>query len=125
MDIPTTLVFLVVLLMAGAYVAQPFIGADGGRSGGRRLSASALRQRADRLAERNRLYADLRDLDAAYRAGDILESDYREQRRMLVTQGVEILQSLDNLPDTGPDSRDPIEAAVRAARADQSSSKSS
>ena len=122
MDIPTTLVFLVVLLMAGAYVAQPFIGADGGASGGRKLSANALRQRADLLTERNRLYAELRDLDAAYRAGEILEADYRSQRGAMVAQGVEILQSLDNLPDAD---RDAIEAAVRAARADQPSSKSS
>ena len=122
MDIPTTLVFLIVLLMAGAYVAQPFIGGDGGVGGARRPSAPALRLRANLVAERNRIYTELRDLDAYFRAGAIAEQDYHASRQSLVTQGVEILQSLDRLPETrGLDDRDPIEAAVRVARADSSS----
>src|SRR5262245_10159458 len=118
MDIPTTLVFLVVLLLAAAFVAQPFIGVDGAAGGGRKLSARVLRQRADLRAERNRLYAELRDLDADFRGGSVEEAGYGARRRALVTQGVETLQSLDRLPD---DDRDPIEAAVRAARSDHPS----
>jgi len=120
MDIPTTLVLLVVLLMAGAYIAQPFAG-GGDDSGGRRgHSAAALREHARLLAERNKLYATLRDLDFDYQTAKVAETDYVAARKQLVSAGVEILQKLDHQPAAYPSAQDdPIEAAVLAARRGQ------
>src|SRR5262245_16909403 len=115
MDIPTTLVFLIVLVMAGAYVAQPFIAGVGGAAGGKLPSARGLRQRANLLGERNRLYADLRDLDADFSAGGISQADYAARRMALIRAGVETLAALDRTADNR-NVADPIETAVRDAR---------
>ncbi len=118
MDIPTILVLMVVLLMAGAYIAQPLIAGNVGPAGQRRKqSTGSLRRRADLLAERNRIYAALRDLDFDYQTGKVADEDYAAQRRPLVTQGVEVLQQIDHLPalEESPQA-DPIEAAVLSAR---------
>jgi len=117
MDIPTTLVLIVVLLMAGAYIAQPFVAGEGQSAGRRTRSAGTLRDRATLLAERNQTYAALRDLDFDFQTNKVAEQDYAIQRKQLVAEGVEILQMLDHLPPLNetPDS-DPIEAAAASLR---------
>ncbi|HEC22646.1 MAG TPA: zinc ribbon domain-containing protein [Chloroflexi bacterium] len=118
--IPTGLLALVAVIIVGAYIAQPFFaarrGEGGGGQGGRR-TASLLRRRADLLAERNRLYRAIRDLDFDYQTNKVSEEDYQAQRHRLFAEAVEVLQQLDSLPalDETPES-DPIEAAVAALR---------
>jgi hypothetical protein len=119
MDIPTELMALVIVMIVAAFVAQPFFarGADGPARSAKR-TAAALRQKADLLAERNRIYAAIRDLDFDYKTNKVADEDYAAQRHRLVAQGVEVLQKLDSLPalDESPEA-DPIEAALLALRA--------
>jgi hypothetical protein len=119
MELPTGLLALVVAIIVGAFVAQPYFSrrGEGGGQVGRR-TAQALRQQADLLAERNRIYAAVRDLDFDYKTNKVSDEDYTAQRYALVARGVEVLQQLDGLPalDEAPGA-DPVEAAVAALRA--------
>ena len=108
------------VIVVAAFVVQPFFAGrseDGARRADRR-TAHIVRQRADLLAERNRVYAALRDLEFDYKTNKVADDDYAVQRRQLVAQGVEVLQRLDALPalDETPNA-DPIEAAIAAVRA--------
>jgi hypothetical protein len=118
MTLPTELLALVVVLVVGAFIAQPFLAerrSEGG-FGGRR-AASVLRQRAGLLAERNRIYSALRDLDFDYKTNKVADEDYTAQRYQLVAAGVDILQQLDGLPalDETPGA-DPLETAIALLR---------
>ncbi len=116
-DFPTILLALAVVIVVAAFIAQPFFSAQQGADGnpsGRRTSA-ILRQRADLLAERNRIYAAIRDLDFDYKTNKVSDDDYAAQRFRLVAAGVDVLQRLDSLLDHAEDDR--VEAAVQAMRA--------
>ncbi len=99
MDIPATLVFITVLILAVAFIVRPFVApqADGQEQPPDRRSASALRRRADLLAARNRVYRALRDLDFDHQTNKIADKEYVTQRHVLVAEGVEILRELDSL----------------------------
>jgi hypothetical protein len=120
MEAITALLALGLVIIVLAFVVQPFFAARGSDRSGRasRRTAIILRQRADLLAERNRIYAALRDLEFDYNTHKVADEDYAEQRRQLVGLGVEVLQKLDALPplDESPEA-DPLEAAVSALRA--------
>ncbi len=124
MDPITALLALAALLFVGAFVAQPFFsprGADAPVRGDQR-AASTLRERlaerAELLAERNRVYAAIRDLDFDFKTNKVADEEYAEQRYRLVAQGVEILERLDTLPANGASSAtDPLEALIAAYRA--------
>ncbi|HPV05501.1 MAG TPA: zinc ribbon domain-containing protein [Aggregatilineales bacterium] len=113
----TALLALAAVLFVGAFIVQPFFNAEGGERAGRerRRAASALRQRADLLAERNRVYAAIRDLDFDYKTNKVSDEEYAEQRYRLVAECVEILQMLDALPADDPDA-DPLEAMIARYR---------
>lgn len=114
MDPLTTLFALVVVLLTVAIVVQPLIIGSSSEDGtGVGRQAAALRERADLLAERNRLYAAIRDLDFDYTTNKISDEDYVYQRYTLVAQGVDVLQQLDLLP-AADGSTDAIEVAVAA-----------
>jgi hypothetical protein len=119
MDIPTTLVFVTILILTVAYIVRPFLTlpADAEKRPISSPSSATLRGRADLLAERNRIYRALRGLDFDYQTDKIAGQEYAAQRRELVAQGVAVLQELDELlvPDVSPEA-DPIEAAVQAVR---------
>lgn len=121
MDIPATLVFITVLILVVAFVIRPFVApqqGDGQEKPARPSPASsALRQRADLLAWRNRVYSALRDLDFEHQTNKISDEEYAAQRRALVSEGVGILQKLDELvmPNESPET-DPIEASVQAVK---------
>jgi hypothetical protein len=121
MDIPATLVLITVLILVVAYIIRPFVAsrADGQEKPAGHRSASALRQRADLLARRNRIYRALRDLDFDHQTNKVADEEYASQRRTLVAEGVKILQRLDELAalDTSPEA-DPVEASVLAMRGD-------
>jgi hypothetical protein len=120
MDAATLLVLIALLLMVLAYVFQPFLAGAGGPSRrGSRGALDVLRRRADLLAERNRIYTAIGDLDFDYQTNKVSDEDYAAQRRQLVTQGVELLQHIDALPAPGDKIQaDPIEAALAALRGD-------
>lgn len=114
MDPLTVILGLGALLLVLAFVAQPFVSGASADSAPRaaRRSAAALRRRADLLAERNRIYAALRDLDFDYRTNKVSDDDYARQRHALVAEGVEVLQMLDTLPAPDADD-DPVEHSVQ------------
>lgn len=122
MDPITALLALAAVLFVGAFVAQPFFsprGADAPVRGDQR-AASTLRERAELLAERNRVYAAIRDLDFDFKTNKVADEEYAEQRYRLVAQGVEILERLDSLPANGATpATDPLEALIAAYRAGQ------
>ena len=119
MDIPTTLVLITVLILVVAFIVRPFVTSrlDGQEKPAGQQSASALRQRADLLTERNRVYRALRDLDFDHQTNKIADEEYASQRHALVAEGVGFLQRLDQLaamdeePATGP-----VEVSVLAMR---------
>ncbi len=119
MDIPTELIVLLIVVIVAAFVAQPFFARrnrEQARQADRRTVA-LLRQRADLLAERNRIYAAIRELEFDYATNKLADEDYAEQRRKLYVQGVEVLRRLDALAalDESP-AADPIEALVASLR---------
>lgn len=119
MGIPTELIVLLIVTIVAAFIAQPFFARRRGERTGQanRRTAVLLRQRADLLAERNRIYAAIRELEFDYATNKLADEDYAAQRRKLYAQGVEVLQKLDALPalDESP-AADPIEAWVAALR---------
>jgi len=118
MSIPPELVALVIAIIVLAYIVQPFFSPRSeGAEGRGRPGRSILRQQADLLAERNRVYAALRDLEFEHQTNKLSDEDYAEQRYRLIAQGVELLQQLDRLPSLyeAPED-DPIEAAILTYR---------
>lgn len=102
------------LIIVVAYVAQPFLAPrreESGRVTSKRIAA--LKMHGDLLAERNRIYRTIKDLDFEHETGKIADEDYKDQRFALVTQGVEILAQLDQLP---PSDDDAIEKAILKVR---------
>ncbi len=118
MDIATLIVLIAVLLMVLAYVFQPFLtGGETQDEGPTHGSKDELRMRAELLAERNRVYAAIRQLDFDHSTNKIADEDYMAQRHELVAQGVEALKQLDTLPPASEaPADDPVEAAVLAVR---------
>ncbi len=114
----TALFALGAALVLAAFVVQPLLSRQSGAGrSGRRRTASILRLHADLLAERNRIYAEIRDLDFDYKTNKLTDEDYTAQRHALFAQGVDVLKRLDDLPtvNASPDN-DMIEAAVAAIR---------
>jgi hypothetical protein len=118
MDALGTLLAVATIVLVVAYIAQPFLAArrEDAERGAERVTGrglSTLKQRADLLAERNRIYREIKALDFDHQTGKLMDEDYADQRYQLVAQGVEVLQQLDRLPS--PDD-DVIERAVLKTR---------
>ncbi len=123
MDLGSILLGLALLLIVSFVVARPllFSGHDRERAA-RGGQADAL------LFERERVLAQLRDLDFDHATSKIADDDYAAQRAALVAQGVAVLKQLDALgisaaPANGSAAEagaetpeDEIEAAIAAAR---------
>ena len=118
MDSASSLVMIALLLMVLAFIARPFIGSDDGNDAESGSSHAVMRKRADLLAERNRVYGAIRDLDVDYKTNKVSAVDYAAQRHELVAHGVEVLQQLDALPAADEAAlEDPVEAAIVAFQA--------
>ncbi len=102
MTIPAGLLTLVAVILVLAFVARPFIigAVDQSEQLTAKQTKTVASQRALLNAERNDIYRQLRELDEVFEAGKIDETDYHEQRYLLVARGVEVLQQLDRLPKT-------------------------
>ncbi len=121
MDIIVAFVSMALAIIIAAYIVQPLLVRS-------RASDAADPERDRLIAERNRLYDAIRDLDMDVQTGKVLEQDYRALRERYTARGVEILKQLDALrnggpktggPKTGrraPGSADPVEAAIQARR---------
>lgn len=119
MDILATLVLITVLILVVAYIVRPFVAsqADGQEKPAEHHSASALRQRADLLAGRNWVYRALRNLDFEHQTNKLADEEYAVQRHALVSEGVQILQKLDELAVLEASSEsDAVEEWVLATR---------
>jgi hypothetical protein len=122
MDIVVALIGLTMTVIVAAYVAQPLIARL--RTGTATLLEDSPRDKL--MAERDALYAAIRDLDFDFQTGKLLEADYRAMREKYAARGVEILKGLDAMPEIGwrraeggsrkAEIADDIEAAVRARR---------
>jgi ribosomal protein L32 len=124
-DIVIALVGLAIAVIVVAYIIQPLVIKT-------RVKAAAPESPRDKLlAERDTLYAAIRDLDLDFQTGKLVEADYRAMRDKYIAQGVEILKELDALGvDRRPEAADrfprqatavdEIEAAVQARRQSKS-----
>ena len=118
MDLGSLLLGLALLLMVSFLVARPLL------LGGDPRERPARDRQADQLYfDRERVLAQLRDLDFDHATGKLAEDDYAAQRANLVAQGVAVLKQLDALgpgaarPNgADPSPADEIEAAITAAR---------
>lgn len=109
-----TLLAIVTIIIVAAYVAQPFLAPR--REDETQITSrgvETLKRRAALLAERNRIYRAIKELDFEFQTGKVAETDYADQRFQLVAQGVETLQQIDQLP---PSDEDRIERVVLAFR---------
>jgi hypothetical protein len=120
MEIVVAFVGAAIAVIVAAYVAQPLLVKA-------RVNATAEDSPRERLlAERDTVYAAIRDLDFDFQTGKLLEVDYRAVRDKYAARGVEILKELDAMPKVGSqkpeaggrkaEAEDEIEAAVRARR---------
>jgi hypothetical protein len=116
MDAATLLVLIALSLILLAYVFQPFLtGASDASRRGSQGSLDMFRRRADLLAERNRVYIAIRDLDFDHQTNKVSDEDYAVLRHELVTLGVQVLQQIDMLGNGRESPQDdPIEAALAA-----------
>ena len=122
MDIATVLIGLALAVIVVAYVAQPLMTKS-------RVALAPAQEspRTKLLAERDAVYATIRELDFDFQTGKLSEADYRSMRETHVARGVEILKRLDAMgAGRGRKSKvegqsDEIEAAIRAHRRQASS----
>jgi len=96
MDIVAIFLILALLILVGAYLYAPFL-----RGYGRRVTQEE-RELSALLAERERVFTALHDLDFDFRLGKIPEGDYPAQRTSLLQKGADILRKLDALSAEHP-----------------------
>jgi len=112
MNIPVGLLALITLIIVAAYIARPFFaGTSSLQTQSDAPHRAVQHRRANLLAERNRIYAAIRQLDFEHETNKVSAEDYADQRYRLVAQGVDVLQQLDSLP---PPSDDTLEARIEA-----------
>lgn len=123
MEAVTIFITIAIMLLLGAYLAQPFIASRQAydHAGTGQHSAARLRERADLFARRNEIYHAITELDFDHRTNKVSDEDYTGQRYRLVAQGVEVLQQLDLLPDEAPES-DPIERIIDTLKSGETAS---
>ncbi|HCE16656.1 MAG TPA: hypothetical protein DEQ80_02235 [Anaerolinea thermolimosa] len=127
MDIGTVFLVLALAVLVGLFISQPFF-----RSFKERIPSpdtarvdSVEHRRSALLAERDRLFSALQDLDFDFALGKIPEEDYPGQRAELLRHAAGVLRELDVLEghqaETAVEER--IEREVAARRADAASRK--
>ncbi len=121
MESLSLLLLLGILVLAAAFVAQPFRGTE-------TPSRSEENARSRLLAEQERLLNALRELDFDYTLDKIPAEDYPLQRAELVRQGAEVMRRLDELPPVARRTRqvalasmtdDAIEERITARRSER------
>jgi hypothetical protein len=116
MNIGAVLVGIGLLIGVAAFVARPLLERSSSVSLER---ADAAPTRAQLTAQRDAIYALIRELDADHLTGKVNDEDYQKMRERYVAEGVSILKELDSLPpehsQAGLEAE--IEARVLALRA--------
>ena len=111
-NLPALVFAIPILLIGAAFAVQPLLEKSGVSFGKQDTTLTEqLRQRAELLEERSRLYQALLELDFDYSVDKIAQEDYARQRYILVAKSVQVLRQLDSLPEAADD---PVEAAIRA-----------
>lgn len=106
MELLPTLLGLVVVAGVVWLVSAPLRA----QAAGRRTPAQErdAQHRRDLELERDRAYADIRELEMDLRTGKLSEEDYRATERQLRAEAVNILHELDRMgPDPGEEGDDP------------------
>ena len=96
-DIGSFLLLAAILILVALFVGRPIFQHRGSLTTQEDHLVSSL------LAERDRIYDALNELDADYDLGKIPEEDYPAQREVLKRNGIEVLKKLDalNISDNG------------------------
>ena len=96
MESQTLILGVIIVALAVLVVAWPFLGL--GRERTSASDKSKLNGEMERLlAEREVVYATIRDLDFDYETGKLTEEDYQQQRETWVVRGVDVLKAIDSL----------------------------
>ncbi len=88
MEIVVAFIAMAMIVVVAAYIAQPLLVKS--RTGVAGDSEGDLL-----IAERDRIYTAIRDLDMDFQTGKLVEADYRSMRETYTARGVEILKQLD------------------------------
>ncbi len=112
MDIGSIFLILALLIVVTIFIIRPIIE--------RKLAPVEHSQQelSSLLAERDRIVANIQELDEDYHLGKIPEADYPPQRLALLQNGAEILHTLDDLlaSPINQAAEDRLEAALLAHR---------
>jgi hypothetical protein len=116
MEIGAIFLLLAVVILAGLFVARPFLE-------NRRVTvvSSAEHELSALLAERDRLITALQELDFDHTLGKIPSGDYPAMRADLMQRAAEVLRKLDAFQpqkSAASDAESRIEAVIAARRAD-------
>ncbi len=96
MEAQTLILGLVIVVLSLIFVAWPFLGL--GRERAVAAEKSKLNGEMERLvAEREAVFAVIRDLDFDYETGKLTDEDYQQQRETWVARGVAVLKAIDSL----------------------------
>jgi NADH pyrophosphatase NudC (nudix superfamily) len=95
MDLGALLVVLMLLALAGGYVALPFL--DEREVMGKVLRSELEQRRSSLLSERERILSALQELELDEKLGKLPEGEYVQQRARWLLAGEEVLQSLKEL----------------------------
>jgi len=91
-------------LLAGVFIARPFLERSAQLAAGRQSSP-----RQELLAQKAANFAAIREIDADVQVGKLEPADHRTLRQRYVAEGVAVLKALDSLP-----AGDAVEAAIEA-----------
>lgn len=96
MEAQTLILGIIIVVLSLLFVAWPFLGV--GRERAAAAEKSKLNGELERLvAEREAVYAMIRDLDFDYETGKLTDEDYQQQRETWVARGVNVLKAIDSL----------------------------
>ncbi len=113
MSLSAILIGAAALILTAAYVTRPLF-----VPGSSTAPGTGQGPREQLLAQRDEIYAAIRQLDFDYQTGKVNQRNYQARRQRYVLEGVGVLKSLDALPQDSERARlaAEIEAAVQAVR---------
>jgi hypothetical protein len=113
MSITAILVGAAAFILTAAYVTRPLFNPA---SSPKPVPGEGPRKQL--LAQRDTIYATIRELDFDYQTGKVNQLDYQARRQRYVLEGVQVLKSLDALPQDSERASlaAEIETAIQAAR---------
>lgn len=92
MESQSLILGIIIAILSALIVLWPFITAS-------RDEESAESRMEQLVAQRDAIYATIRDLDFDFETGKLTEADYRAEREAWVERGVEVLKAIDALQE--------------------------